>query len=489
MRKKIIAFFHSRLFQTASLSLISVILVRAINLISIPIFSRLLTTVEYGTVDIFFSYANIFMIILGLDTHGAVAKARLDFRDDPDTYMATNLIFTAGFACAIAVVVNVLYVWLQGLIGLSRIETNLVLVYGYSLYLIAFRTAENNFDFQFKKNIVMSGTVSLLNVAVSIILILTVFNRDRQSGRIIGASVPTAICAFIIWFMICQRGKWRYNRTHIRYALKFGVPLVPHNLSHIILSSADRIMIKAMISASAAGIYSLSYTLGMLIMVVSEGMNQAFAPWLFRKIDSGKIGDVTKAQRLYLMVYVVICIAVMTISPEIVKIIGPRDYWDGTRFVMWVVYAVFLNFTYTLYVNIEFFYLKSNWISTGTIAAAIVNCVLNSFFLKKVGYQFGAYSTVISYAALLLFHMIIVNCVLKKNYTDNRFVVLVVLSLFFVTFGMNVFSENLYPRLLIGVAAEIVAIGAIYVIYRKQGKIDFSLKEENEEHEAEASEI
>lgn len=52
------------------------------------------------------------------------------------------------------------------------------------------------------------------------------------------------------------------KKDHVRYSLEFGVPLIPHNLSHMVLSSADKVMINSMISASASGIYSLVYTLG-----------------------------------------------------------------------------------------------------------------------------------------------------------------------------------------------------------------------------------
>lgn len=479
--EKIKAFFRSAVFRVASLSLFSTILVRFVGLLSIPIFSRILSTAEYGNVEIFTSYANVFMIVLGLGTQGAVSKAKLDFRDDPDTYMSTNMMFTAGFAFAVAMIVNLLYVTLRGVIGMTRVETNLMLLYGYALYVIAFRTAENNFDFQYKKNIIMSGVASLGALAVSVVLALTVFNGDRQSGRIIGLTVPTALCALIVYLFICRRGKWRFNRKHIRYALKFGVPLMPHNLSHIVLSSADRIMIRNMISPSDAGIYSLSYTLGMLMTVISEGMNQVFSPWMFRMIDKGRIGEVTKAQRLYLMVYAVITIAAMTISPELVKLFGPKEYWDGTQIVMWVMYAVFLNFTYTLYVNIEFFYLKANWISTGTIAAALINCGLNLFFLKRYGYVFGAWSTVISYAALLVFHMIIVDGVMKKNYVDDRFVIAVVLLMLGLTFVMNLLLDCVLLRIVLGAAGSMTAAVIALIIYKKYGKIDLSVLQKEED--------
>ena len=421
------------------------------------------------------------MIILGLDTQGAVAKARLDYRDESRTYMSTNLIFTGTFTFLVAVLINILYAWLKGIIGLTRFETNLMIVYGYALYLISFITAENNFDYQFKKNLIISGVASLLNLALSVLLIVTIFNNDRLSGRIIGATLPMGFCGFIVYIHICKRGKWKYNRKHIRYALKFCIPLIPHNLSHIILSSADRIMIKNMISASDAGIYSLSYNLGMLLTVVSEGMNQAFGPWLFRKIDRGETEDVTKAQRLYLLAYAVIAIAVMTISPEIVKLIGAREYWDGIKIVVFVVFAVFLNFTYTLYVNIEFYYLKSNWISIGTFAAALINCGLNLIFLKQYGYIFGAYSTVVSYAALLIFHVIIVNCVMKKRYIDNRFVFLVALFMLCISFCMNLLLGHIMLRIGLGIVAEFITLFALYKIYKRQGGIGLSSVQEGEE--------
>ena len=465
--------FKNRLFKAGSLSLISVILVRAINFISIPVFSRLLTTAEYGNVDVFVNYANIFMFVMGLDTHAAISKAKLEFKQDSDEYMSSNILFTTGFAIIIIILINILFNWIQGLFGLDRLTVNIMLVYSYTLYVVLFRTSENNFDYEYKKNIIMNGTVAIFNVVLSVLLVLTVLNGNRQIGRILGMTIPTVVCAIIVYIFICNRGKWKVNKAYIKYAVKFGVPLIPHNLSLVLLSSADRIMIKTMISASAAGIYSLSYNLGMLLSVVTEGMNQFFSPWEFRKIDKGKIEDVRRGQRLYLMVFVIVAVLVMAIAPEIIKIIGSRDYWDGIRIVMWVVFAVFLNFTYTLYVNIEFFYLKSNWISTGTILAAVINCVLNFFFLKQYGFFFGAISTVISYGALLVFHMIIVNLILKKRYVDNKFVIIVVIIMLAITFGMNMLLSHILLRIICGIVLAGLTSVITYIIYKKQGAINF----------------
>ena len=92
---------HNKIFKTGSLSLLATVLVRAVNLISVPIFSRLLSTAEYGQVDVFMTYVNIFMVILGLDFQGTVGKGRLDHEEDADKYMTSSLLFTTISASVI----------------------------------------------------------------------------------------------------------------------------------------------------------------------------------------------------------------------------------------------------------------------------------------------------------------------------------------------------------------------------------------------------
>lgn len=291
-------------------------------------------------------------------------------------------------------------------------------------------------------------------------------------GRILGATIPTVVCAVIVYVGYLKRGKLAFKKDYNRYSLGFGVPLIPHNLSHLILFSADRIMINSMISAAQSGIYSLTYTLGMMIQVASEALNQVFGLRLFCRLQEEAYGTVRKVQRVYLLLYCVVMAAMLAISPEIVKIIGSKEYWDGTRIIMWVVFATFLNFTYTLYVNIEFFHRKTALISSGTILAAFINVVLNYMFLVKYGYEFAATSTVISYFAMLVFHGFIVNKVMKIKVVDNIFVALVVAAIFAITCVMHMFLNTLLIRIALGIVIDAVLAVMIVVMYKRIGKIE-----------------
>ena len=279
----------NKILKTGSLSLLGTILVRAVNLISIPVFSRLLTTSEYGQVDVFMTYVNIFMIILGMDFVGAVGKGRLDYEEDADEYITSSLLFTTIFSVGVVLLINIIFPFIQVAFGMDRLTVNIMLLYSYAMFIISYRSAEYNFYYEYKKNMAMSLSVALGNFALSIILIETVFKEQKFGGRIIGAMLPTLIVGIFVYLYLARRGHWQMKKDRVRYSLEFGVPLIPHNLSHMVLSSADKVMINSMISASASGIYSLVYTLGMMIQVMMEAMNNVFSPWLFRQLKKGKV--------------------------------------------------------------------------------------------------------------------------------------------------------------------------------------------------------
>lgn len=165
-------------------------------------------------------------------------------------------------------------------------------------------------------------------------------------------------------------------------------------------------------------------------------------------------------------------VGVLAISPEIVKIIGSKEYWDGTRIIMWVVFATFLNYTYTLYVNIESFHRKTALISSGTVLTAFINVVLNYMFLMKYGYGFAVASTVISYFAMLVFYGLIVNKVMKIKVAENIFLALVVAAIFVITCVTHMFLEMFLIRIALGIVIDAVLAVIIVMMYKRIGKIE-----------------
>lgn len=453
--------------QNRILGLLGTFMIRAINLVSIPIFTRLLSTSEYGRVNIFMTYVSIFTILLGLDFHGTVAKGCLDFKTEKSKFFSVSLFFTSIFSFIVVIIVNIFDVFFSSILQMKVYEINILLIYSYASFVIAYKSAEYIFQFQYKQNLILGTGVGLLNLLFSVIFIFGGFNHDKFMGRILGAALPTIIIAAILYIMTLYRGRALINKEYIVYASKMGIPLIPHNLSHMILTNADKIMIGNMISDAASGIYGLVYNIGLMLGVLTEALNNIWNPWMFRMIEAGEKKKVTGYTKYYLLAFTMVTFGVMAISPELIKIIAPEEYWDGIKIVNWIVYSVYLTFLYGLYVNIEFYYKKTYLISFGTLSAAICNIALNYIGLEHWGYGFAAISTVISYVLLVFAHMFMVSKYLKESIIDNKYVLLSGIFVFVVLCLIQAMLDNLWLRLIFISLIELFSI-IIFLIWFKR---------------------
>ena len=221
-------------------------------------------------------------------------------------------------------------------------------------------------------------------------------------------------------------------------------------------------MISSMISSGANGIYSLVYNVGWMLAVLTEALNNVWIPWMFRKMEAGDTRLLRKAFSIYMAGFAMVTICLEALSPEIVMLISPSGYWDGIRIVIWIVFSSFLSFMYVLYVNLEFYEKKTLLIPIGTVMAAAINIILNVCFLKKFGYEFAAISTVLSYFALVVFHMCIVVFVLRKKIIHSGLFIFFIVFVLGISLVFQVFLDKLPVRILVmAVSVFLVGFGSL----------------------------
>lgn len=462
----------SDLLKNGSLSMIGSILIRAVDLISIPIFTRILDTATYGRVSVFTTYTQIFMVILGLDFNGCVSRATLEYKERKQQFYSVTLFFSMMWTLLVIILFNTFHNLTENLLAMSQMEMNIMLIYSFCYFVILYKSAELIFTFQYKRNIAMSILMALGNLCLSVVLVLGFFSGDRFLGKILGSSIPTVIIASAVFIRFMYRGKEIWNREYVTYAVKFSVPLIPHNLSHLILSNADRIMIQNMVNNSASGIYALAHNIGVMMQVFTEGANNAWTPMLFRKLEANKRKQIRKEARIYLLGYSMMAIGVIAISPEILKIFAGKDFWEGINFVMWLCLATYYIFVYQLYVNVEFYHKKTALISLGTLMAAILNIILNFYGIPRFGYAFAAISTAVSYGGLVFFHYIILNYIIKDRVIDNMFTIITAIAMVPATYLIYLCRENVIYRIALLVIYESVMIFImIYMVKRMRESI------------------
>lgn len=382
-------------------------LLKGCAFLTLPVFTRILTTGDFGIYNTYIAYEGLLSAILGLGLYGTIKNAKIDYGLDFDKYISAILSLALVFFAFIFAFVNIFFSAYNKFWIFNRFTTNCLLFQSFGTFLIHFYGVKLNTEFNYKSFLLISVFNTVGGVILSIFLILFVFPQERYYGRIFGSSIPPVLIALFVIFFILKRGREFYKKEYWIYGLAIGLPLIPHVISQSLLSQFDRTMINSMVGASEAGIYSYIYTICTIMAVICTSFDNAWTPWLFLKVNAGKENEVKEASKNYIVFYSMLTMGFMCVMPEISKLIADKSYWSGIDLIVPITLANHFIFLYFLPVSIEYYHKKTIFISVGTVCAALVNLVLNYIFIRLLGYKAAAYTTMISYAVLFLAHYLI----------------------------------------------------------------------------------
>lgn len=408
MRKLIDKIRNKKTFQASIAYTIGGYLLKGLGFITVPIFSRLLSTADFGTYNTFLSYEAILYLFISYAFHVSIKNARFDFgMDKLDEYISNISLLPLATSAFGLIAVNIFSDYLGAAWGLNRLALNLLVIYSYCSGLIILFQNRLVIEYKYKRYLQITYFNALTNIGLSLFLIHSIFGNQKYMGRIIGTVIPAVIVSVLILFSFYRKHIPRFNREHITYGLKLGLPIIPHGLGQIVLSSFDRIMITNLVGAAESGLYSFSYTIYTMLQVTATALFSVFDPWAYERLKENKISELKKTASLFLIFLSAASIAVVVLSPEVIVILGSSKYADAVYTTIPVVVGGLFCLAYGIPAIIEYYYKKTIYISIGTIGAAIINVVLNAICIPKYGYIAAAYTTLISYALYYVFHSVI----------------------------------------------------------------------------------
>lgn len=231
-------------------------------------------------------------------------------------------------------------------------------------------------------------------------------------GLLLGTILSAAFALPLLWRKALGRGVrgWfagRIDRQSARASLTYGMPLVVSNLGAWILSLSDRYLIGLFRDNSEVGVYSLSYNIAdRSVMLLATLFVMASGPlgmtiWENRGERESQrfVADVT---RLYLLTCVPLVVGLSVLSRLVIGIMAGDEYAGGYVIMPYVLSGVLLVGMEQRYHAGLLYHKRTQWITVSTLAAGLVNVVLNVLFIPRYGYYAAAVTTLASYGVLLL---------------------------------------------------------------------------------------
>ena len=394
--------------------------IRAVAIITTPIYTGMLTTADYGKANTYNSWIDVFNVFACLCVVYSIGRAKLDFKDKFDEYMSSLQGLSSSFGLVLLVLA---FVFRESLSGWIHYEVPLAV--GLFAYLcvspsVEYMMQKCRYEYRYKENILISVITCVGQVALSITLML-LFNDSRYIGKILGVMIPTAVMGVIFYIRFIVKGRVFYNREYWTYALKIGLPMIPHALALILLGQMDRIMIKGLCGDSDAGLYTFGYSFATLLMIFTNAIGQAWLPWFNETLYAGGREQIRSIQKKLVMLGCFLSFCFIVAAPEALMLlsISNDSYWIAKYVVPPIVLGTLAQYFYTNYVNVEIFCKRTPIIAIGSCAAALINYVLNAAFIPRYGYIAGAYTTLASYAALMIMHFVMVRYVIREKVYDD----------------------------------------------------------------------
>jgi O-antigen/teichoic acid export membrane protein len=465
--------FNNKVVKAGSWYTITNFFTKGLAFLTLPIFTRLLSTADYGVVNLYQSYLNIFVIIFSLDLIASVQRGKFDFKENYNQFISSVLFLGIISFAGFSIIILIFQDYFSKLLELDKILIYLLLIHSFFAFVQNFVFAKFRVEYNYKKISIIQIINSIGSILLSIFLITQIFNENRYLGKLFGSSIPIIIFGIILLIYTFLKGKKLVSKEFWKYALIISIPLIFHNLSGIVNAQFDRILINKYIGASETGIYSFAYNVGMIITVLWTSMNQAWVPWFFEKMGKEDHINIRKRAKNFRDFFTLVYILILFLSPEIIKIMADEAYWEGLFIVPFIFMAYYFNLMYSFEANIEFYTKKTHMIATGTIFAAAVNVILNIIFIPKYGYPAAAITTVISNFTLFMFHYLITNYILKIKIFGLKFHIISLIYVSLSTVAFIIFQNYLILRIII----IILGILFLYFKYRKIFKKHKDLEE------------
>lgn len=445
------------------------ILQKCLSFITLPLFTRLLTTEQFGQYNVYTSWSGILVIFLTLYLgYGSFSTAMVKFEEDRRGYVCG----VQGVCCALTVVFLAIYLPLQKLWnGLFELPTPLVLLMVAEIltgFAITCFYEVNRFEYRYKSVVALTLLNTVLSPAIALVLVLN--TQERGYARIIGyalANIILGLCLFI-YNTVKGGGKKTFSKKYWKYALAFNIPLIPYYLSQVVFNQSDRIMISHLSGTDKAGLYGVAYTLATVLTFVLNAINNAYIPWFYGKIKEGKPEENRPVANGIAILMAFLLLAVIALAPEIILILAGEPYLEAMWVVPPVAMSLLLLFYAQLFINVEFYYEEKTMLVWGSIGAAALNIVLNALLIPMFGFVAAGYTTLASYVVFAGSNYLVLKRIAKRQQIPMDYFDIKALVLIFCVFMAVAFlATYLYTHLVIRYIIIASVLLALILFHKK----------------------
>ncbi len=376
-----------------------------VSFLLLPLYTAILTTEEYGIVDLFTTYSRLLLPILTLMIeHGAfryLLSAEVDKHSKAEIVTNSFIVITGMnilFALGECVLFQVVYI-----------------PYSYYLVPILIASSYSSWLLQIARGVKMTTLYSFgsfvsatIHIIMNVILI-AVLHKGVQ-GMLVATVIGHVSCAFLLTWRLKI---YRYidfsviSKNTIKRILTYSIPLIPNAISLWIINSSDRTIVNYFLGTEANGVLAVSHKFPTIFQTVFSIFLlswQEFATIHWNDPDWESFFN-SIFEKIF-KIFSAICIIIISVLPFVFPLLVNKSFSQAYDTIPIYMIAMLLNILIGLIGVVYVATRNTKEIAKTTIVAGIINVIVHLIIIKFFGLYAAALSTFIAYlcAAIYRFH-------------------------------------------------------------------------------------
>ncbi len=434
---------------------------RSISIITVPIFTRLLTTEQYGVYSVYLSWFEIFLLFLTLKLpYEGLNNGMIRYEKDKDGYVSSISVLMTVITAIGFCVYLIFRKQIDQITGLSTFLMVLMFIEILFHPPLAVWTNRKRFDFEYRGPVIVTAISAILNPIIAVVAVLN--TSYKAEARVIATVAVQAVCGIVCYVLLLYRGRTGFQKEYWRFALSFNLPLIFFYLSQSLLSQCDRIMINYFCGTAEAGIYTVAYSAATLVQLAVAAVNATLHPWLCKKLKAKQYGDINGVALPASGILALATLAMTAFAPDLVRLLATAEYTEAFLIIPPVAASVYFIFVYCTFADVEMYYGENRYTAVVSIIAAVFNVALNYLCIPRFGYLAAGYTTLASYVLLAVMHYLLMRRTCRKHQVthpifDGRSFLLLSVVLLAASGSMLILYQFGFVRYVV-IAAEALAL-------------------------------
>lgn len=384
------------------------LLVRGLSLLLLPFYTRVLSTGEYGLVDLSTVFITLVLLTVALEVSQGIARLFADAdADERVGYASTALWFSIG---AYGLFVAVALPFAEDLSAIlfeapERADLmRLVIVSAAPSGLFQLLINQLRWRLQPMAYAAGSLTFAFISIGATIVLVLVaglgVFGV--LLGQLIGAAAGGALCLYLARDLY----RLRFDRDKLLEMLRFSLPLVPSSVGVFVTLYIDRFAIKELMTVEDVGLFGIGYRIAAVVSLLVLAVQTAITPLVYARYrDPDTPAQLARVFRYFVGGALVLAVGLSLFAREILVVVTTPAFYAGAAVVPLLAPALLLSAMYVFAPGLGIAK-RTGTQALITLAGAVLNTILNFILIPVWGIVGAAAATLISAAVIFAAYMI-----------------------------------------------------------------------------------